>query len=88
MKAEAGEIGQACVLVNNGTETAWFQRLMSVSSAVLFPRSRIRFLDPSGSPGAPLQGQALAYVGPRWREFYDEFSSDGFVLIAREAIDG
>lgn len=87
-KAEAGEIGQACVLVNNGTETAWFQRLMSVSSAVLFPRSRIRFLDPSGSPGAPLQGQALAYVGPRWREFYDEFSSDGFVLIAREAIDG
>ena len=35
-KAESGEIGQACVFVNNATETAWFQRLASVASAVFF----------------------------------------------------
>lgn len=84
-KAEAGEIDQACVLVNNGTETAWFQRLMSVSSAVLFPKSRVRFVRPQGNPGAPLQGQALAYIGSRWREFRSEFSQDGIVLISPEA---
>lgn len=88
-KAEAGEIAQACVLVNNGTETAWAQRLMSVASAVLFPKSRVRFLDPSGAPsGAPLQGQALIYVGERWREFCEEFSSDGVVLVSRSAANG
>lgn len=81
-KAESGEISQACVLVNNATETAWFQRLLSVASAVAFPRSRIRFIDQDGNPGgAPLQGQAIVYVGEKWPEFMAEFSSDGSVLV-------
>ena len=33
-KFESGEFEQACILVNNATETEWFHRLMDVASAV------------------------------------------------------
>ena len=88
-KFKAGEVEQACILVNNGTETAWFQRLLSVASAVALPRGRVRFLDPSGAPsGAPLQGQALIYCGPNWRAFSEEFSPDGAVLVQPGCANG
>ena len=77
-----GEISAACVLVNNGTETAWFQYMLTNgASAVCFPRSRIRFLDPSGAPsGAPLQGQAILYFGSDADEFGAAYSEIGPVL--------
>lgn len=80
-KYEAGEIEQACVLVNNGTDTQWFQRMLAAASAVCFPKSRIRFLDPDGNPGAPLQGQALIYLGENVGAFVDAFKAEGEVLI-------
>ena len=81
-KYESGEIEQACVLVNNGTETAWFQRMLKAASAVCFPRSRIRFVDPDGNPsGAPLQGQAVLYLGNEPETFASVFSEKGAVLF-------
>lgn len=81
-KYESGEIEQACVLVNNGTETAWFQRMLQAASAVCFPRSRIRFVDPDGNPsGAPLQGQAVLYLGNEAETFASVFSEKGAVLF-------
>lgn len=77
---ESGEIEQACILVNNATETQWFQRLLSVATAVCFPKSRIKFLDPEGNPGAPLQGQAVVYMGMNISAFKDSFCSFGKVL--------
>ena len=75
------EISQACVLVNNGTETQWFQKLLSAASAVCFPKSRIKFVDPGGNPsGAPLQGQAIIYLGNYVEEFLNAFSGEGSVL--------
>jgi phage N-6-adenine-methyltransferase len=72
---------EAVVLVNNATETAWFQRLAEVSAAMCFPRGRIRFVDPSGEPsGAPLQGQAVIYCGPNVEAFAREFAPFGFVV--------
>jgi len=71
---------EAIVLVNNATETKWFQRLAGVSSAICFPRGRVRFLDPEGNPGAPLQGQAIIYVGRNVDGFCAEFSRFGFVV--------
>ncbi len=82
-KFESGEIDQACILVNNATETQWFQRMLAVSSAVCFPKSRIKFLDPTGKPGAPLQGQAIIYMGDNVEAFGDAFSAEGMVLALR-----
>jgi ParB family chromosome partitioning protein len=80
---EKGEISQAIILVNNATETAWFQRILSVSSAVCFVKSRIRFLDPEGNPkGAPLQGQAILYFGEKDSLFRNCFSQFGVICRA------
>lgn len=69
------------VLVNNATETKWFQNLLTVSDAVCFPQSRIKFLDPEGNAtGAPLQGQAILYSGPNADDFQTVFSEFGAVL--------
>ena len=74
-------VTQACVLVNNGTETAWGQQLIANASAVCFPKSRIRFIDKEGKPsGAPLQGPMICYFGASVDEFSREFSKFGAVL--------
>lgn len=76
-----GEINQACVLVNNATETAWFQRLMDAATAVAFLRGRVRYLDAQGNPAnTPLQGQAIVYMGERVGEFKAAFAERGRVL--------
>lgn len=81
-KFDSGEISQACILVNNGTETQWFQRLLSSCTAVCFPKTRIKFVDPEGNAsGAPLQGQAIVYMGDNIEEFKEAFSPEGTVLL-------
>lgn len=81
-KFESGEIEQACILVNNATETKWFQRMLEASSAVCFPKSRIKFLDPEGNAsGAPLQGQAIVYMGGSVDLFKQAFEQEGVVLV-------
>lgn len=81
---EAGTVTQSVTLVNNATETKWFQRLVSVASAVCFPSGRIRFWHPERDSATPLQGQAVLYCGDREEVFADSFSAFGFVaLIAR-----
>lgn len=78
---ESGEIAQACVLVNNATETEWFHRLMDVASAVCFPRGRIKFLNEEAlEANSPLQGQAVLYLGGDARLFTAAFESIGRVL--------
>ena len=80
-KAHAGEVEQACILINNATETAFFRSILSVASAVCFPRGRIRFLDPDGEPsGQPLQGQAVLYIGDDATAFRRHFAAFGPVL--------
>lgn len=69
------------VLVNNATETGWFQELLGVADAVCFPKGRVRFVDPEkGEAGAPLQGQAIIYCGPRPGDFRAAFCERGTVL--------
>lgn len=81
---ESGAVTAAVVLVNNATETQWFQRLASVSSALCFPASRIRFWNPSKETAAPLQGQALLYVGAEPARFCDVFDNFGFTVLTRK----
>ena len=76
-----GHVTQACVLVNNATETAWFQSLLDVAAAVCFIRGRVKFLNAQMFPnGAPLQGQALLYIGPRVDAFKSAAAPLGKVL--------
>ena len=80
--SEIENIDQAIVLVNNATETKWFSRMARAADAICFPESRIRFLDPQGNPGAPLQGQAFIYFGRRKEIFLTHFNEFGFVMGA------
>lgn len=69
---------QAVVLVNNATETEWFFKLVSVASAVVFPKGRVKFYMPDGRTGAPLQGQAILYIGEQPDKFLKAFSKFGW----------
>lgn len=72
-----GTVTQAIVLVNNATETGWWQQIAEVSSAACFPKTRVRFLDPEGNPGAPLQGQTILYCGKNKSAFCKVFAAFG-----------
>jgi phage N-6-adenine-methyltransferase len=80
--AQAARDGsQVIVLVNNATETAWFQTIAAECSAICFPKTRIRFLDPDGLPsGSPLQGQAIIYSGSDVASFTEVFCQFGLVV--------
>lgn len=69
---------QAIVLVNNATETEWFNKIVSVATAVCFPKSRVKFYMPDGKTGAPLQGQAILYIGENDEAFMKSFQNLGW----------
>ena len=69
---------QAIVLVNNATETEWFNKIIGIASAVCFLKSRVKFWMPDGKTGAPLQGQALLYIGNNTQHFFTSFSCKGW----------
>lgn len=77
------EFNQAVILVNNATETKWFQSIAEISQAICFPSSRIKFLDVNGEPKMyPLQGQSLLYFGDDKDKFINEFKKFGFVVVS------
>jgi phage N-6-adenine-methyltransferase len=79
----SNEIDQAVILVNNATETKWFQKMLSVaSSGICFVKRRIKFLNINGEPvGAPLQGQCIIYFGNKINSFYEYFIQYGSIFL-------
>lgn len=74
---DAGNVTDAIMLVNNATETAWFQRIIGAASAVCFPLARVKFWSPD-RVAAPLQGQAVVYLGDNPAAFIREFAAFGW----------
>jgi ParB family chromosome partitioning protein len=76
-----GNISEGIILVNNATETVWFSKIIKIASAVIFPTGRVHFISPDGETGAPLQGQAVIYVGNKPSKFISEFKKFGWGAI-------
>lgn len=76
---ERGDVAEALVLVNNATETGWFSKLATISAAVCFPRGRVKFWAPDRDTAAPLQGQAVLYIGANVARFIEAFRSVGWL---------
>jgi phage N-6-adenine-methyltransferase len=75
---EAGDVPEAVVLVNNATDTVWFQMLAEVASCICFPKGRIKYLDSTGAPAkTPLQGQSILYLGDNTDAFCEHFEKFG-----------
>jgi len=82
---ELKNIQQACVLVNNATETTWLQNMLRECNSVCFIKGRIKFIDKEGNPsGAPLQGQTILYFGNNSKLFYSNFKDIGICLTKTE----
>jgi ParB family chromosome partitioning protein len=79
----AGNVTAACILVNNATETKWFQTLASASRAICFPAGRVKFWS-SERTSAPLQGQAVLYAGKSTETFIECFADFGTVALLND----
>lgn len=77
-----GIIGQAIVLVNNATETQWFQKLTAEASAICLVEKRISFYNVDGKESSGnTRGQVFIYLNPLGCEnFKKEFSTIGLVF--------
>ncbi|MBN1580527.1 MAG: hypothetical protein JXA89_07470, partial [Anaerolineae bacterium] len=80
---ERGEIAQAMILLNNATETTWFQSLIAHYPAC-FPSQRIQFWHPGRKSESPRQGQAIFYLGERVAEFIRYFKARGVIVAPLE----
>ena len=83
---DSGTVEEAIVLVNNASETKWYQNIGARCSATCNPDSRIRFIDKEGKKGStPLQGQTIMYFGPSTKAdiFAAEFQQYGLIFYAR-----
>lgn len=79
-----GDVTAAILLVNNATETKWFQQAACMASAICFPSGRIKYLDVTGEPkNSPLQGQAFIYFGDEPERFAGVFKCFGFCVDVR-----
>lgn len=77
---ESGNTKQAMVLVNNATDTVWFNNLAKHATAIWFIKGRIKFIDIHGNPGgAPLQGQCILYFGDNVESFTEH--CEGLVAV-------
>jgi ParB family chromosome partitioning protein len=72
---------EAIVLVNNATETKWFQAMLSQANAVCFTNHRIAFDNIDGKHiSGNTRGQAFFYFGKESGKFFAEFSQYGYCL--------
>lgn len=75
---EKGSFAEGIFLVNNATETKWFQRAFTVASAVVFTNHRISFWNIDGKAvSGNTRGQAFFYFGKNPKQFIKAFDAIG-----------
>ena len=75
---ELPNINQACIIVNNATETQWCQKLLKKCSAICFVEGRVKFVNGHNvATGSPLQGQVILYFGKNIESFLTHFNNLG-----------
>lgn len=80
-QVEAGFTTEAILLVNNSSDTDWFQALLSRYPAC-FTDGRVRFYRDSGEYFGTRQGQTFFYAGPNADRFVAEFGRYGVIVEA------
>ena len=75
---ELPNIQQACVIVNNATETKWCQKLLRNCNAICFIEGRVKFVNGHGvDSSSPLQGQLILFFGNNVESFLTHFNDLG-----------
>lgn len=78
-------ISEAIVLVNNATETRWFQSLLRSTHSICMPDRRISFEAVDGkSISGNTRGQVFFYFGSKPAKFKKVFRNIGVVLMAEK----
>lgn len=78
----SGSFDEGIVLVNNATETKWFQAAIKQASALTLTNHRIAFWNADGKAvSGNTRGQAFFYFGPRPETFVQRFSEFGFSCV-------
>ncbi len=73
---------EGIVLVNNATDTKWFNNLVCKCNAICFTDHRISFWNADHkSVSGNTRGQAFFYFGTNVEKFRKRFVSHGFVLV-------
>ncbi|MBF0115300.1 MAG: Rha family transcriptional regulator [Magnetococcales bacterium] len=78
---QTGNTQQAIVLVDNRTDTRWFQQLCSAASAVAFTKGRVNFYNETVESSSPANGSAFIYLGQNSQAFRQAFESHCLVLF-------
>jgi len=74
-------------LVNNATETQWFQQVLKSCDAVCFTNHRISFWNADGKEiSGNTRGQAFFYFGDEPHTFAGEFVKHGVVILGSAII--
>ncbi len=83
-----GRVSEAVILVNNATETKWFQDLLVASAAVFLPSSRIAFENDDGKNiSGNTRGQVFIYFGDDATLFHEVFQRIGITLESHSSLN-
>jgi phage N-6-adenine-methyltransferase len=83
----AGNVPEAVLLVDNRTDTDWWQEASGQASALCFTDGRIQFTRPDGTGGSPTNGSIFLYFGDNPAGFAATFRAFGRTLYGYEVAE-
>ena len=85
---DSGNVTSAIVLVDNATETRWFQKLAAKCPGMVFTTGRINFLKGGTlAAGSPTRGQVFLFFGIDDQKFFNVFKPFGWAALVLQFRD-